>query len=301
MIKTVFFGTHEFAATILDGLIKSDIVFIDLVITQPDRASGRKKTIEEPPVKILAKKYNIPVLQPESLKNFKLPGNCDLNIVAQYGLIIPEEILDAPKYGSINVHGSLLPKYRGASPIQTAIVNGESETGNTIMLMDEKMDHGPILSQENIQIEPDDTYPQLANKMAKKAIILLLNTVPGYIAGEIRPKPQEGEPTLTKLLTKDDGRIDFNKSSSEIYNQFRGFFPWPGIWTVWNGKRLRFLNLKKAEKNIEPGKVIVEDSHIYIGCKEGSVEIIELQLEGKNPMITKVFLNGYRNFNGTSL
>lgn len=301
-LKTVFFGTEKFAETILAGLINSDIVDIALVITQPDRKVGRKQVIEESPVKILAQKHNLPVAQPESLKNYQLPvSDLDLNVVAQYGLIIPKKIINFPKYGSINVHGSLLPKYRGASPIQTAIINGETEIGNTIMLMDEKMDNGPILTQESLIIDPDDTYPQLADKMAKKAIILLLNTIPGYIKDEIKPQPQIGEPTFTKLFNKDDGRIDFKKTSAEIYNQYRGLIPWPGVWCLWNDKRLKILNLKTADKGTNPGKVIVEGNQIFIGCGEGALEILELQLEGKNPMPAQAFLNGYKNFNGAKL
>ncbi|MFA5062060.1 MAG: methionyl-tRNA formyltransferase [Patescibacteria group bacterium] len=306
-LKTVFFGTEKFAETILTGLINSDITDVVLVITQPDKKVGRKQVVEESPVKILAEKNNIPVAQPESLKDYQLPvENLDLNVVAQYGLIIPKKIINFPRYGSINVHGSLLPKYRGASPIQTAITSGETETGNTIMLMDEKMDTGPILTQESVTIDPNDTYPQLADKMAKKAVILLLNTIPEYIEGKITPQPQAGEPTLTKLLSKDDGQIDFNKTPAEIYNKFRGLQPWPGIWCFWNGKRLKILNLKKADKNIEPGKmepgkVEVSGNEIFVGCKEGAIEILELQPEGKNPMTAKVFLNGYKNIDGAKL
>lgn len=301
-LKTVFFGTEKFAETILSGLINSDVVDVVLVITQPDKKVGRKQILEEPLVKILAKQNNIPVEQPESLKNYQIPvKDLDLNVVAQYGLIIPKKIIETPKYGSINVHGSILPKYRGASPVQTAIINGEAETGNTIMLMDEKMDNGPILTQESIVIDPNDTYPQLADKMAKRAVILLLNTIPGYVSGEIKPQPQNGEPTFTKLLSKDDGRIDFSRSASEIYNKFRGLLPWPGIWCLWNNKRLKLLNIKKTDKTSEPGKVLVEEGQIFIGFTQGTIEILELQMEGKNPMKTKEFLNGYKNIDGSKL
>ena len=223
-VKTVFFGTHDFAATILQGLLDSDIVSVEMVFTQPDRKTGRKQIMEESPVKKLAKKYNIPVEQPESLKSYKLATtNYELGIVAQYGLIIPKVIIDSFPRGMINVHGSLLPKYRGASPIQAALINGEKETGVTIMLMDEKMDHGPILSQAELKIDADDTYTTLASKMAAESLILLLNTLPEWLSlnGKKKFPPQdESHATFTKLLTKEDGLVDFNKTNDAIYNQW---------------------------------------------------------------------------------
>jgi methionyl-tRNA formyltransferase len=137
--------------------------------------------------------------------------------------------------------------------------------------------------------------------MAKKAIILLLNTIPGYVSGAIKPQAQAGEPTFTKLLAKDDGRIDFNKTSAEIYNLFRGLSPWPGIWTIWNEKRLKLLNIKAVDKNTEQGKVLAEDKKFYIGCAQGAIEVLELQLEGKNPTDAKAFLNGYKNIDSAKL
>ena len=296
MVKTAFFGTHDFAATILQGLLDSDIISVDLVFTQPDRKVGRKQIIEESPVKKLAKKYNIPVEQPESLKNFELrTANCDLGIVAQYGLIIPKTLIDLFPKGMINVHGSLLPKYRGASPIQTALINGEKNTGNTIMVMDEKMDHGPILAQNNIAIDADDTFTTLAHKMAAEGVILLLNTLSSWLNGTLKPQTQdESLATFTKLLTKEDGLVDFNKTNEEIYNQYRGLTPWPGIWTIWNGKRLKLLKIYKSEKTLPAGEVFSEDKKIFIGCGKGSFEVLELQLEGKSAMDAKTFLNGYK-------
>ena len=302
-IKTAFFGTQDFAATILQGLIDSDIVSVEVVFTQPDRKTGRKQIVEESPVKKLAKKYNIPVEQPESLKDFRLQtSDFGLAIVAQYGLIIPKVVLNLFPRGAINVHGSLLPKYRGASPIQMAIVNGEKETGVTIMLMDEKMDHGPILSQAKLKIDTDDTYTTLAHKMAAEGLILLLNTLPEWLNGKIEPREQTHEQaTFTKLLTKEDGLIDFNKTNEEIYNQYRGLTPWPGIWTMWEGKRLKLLEIRKSEKILPAGQIFSENKKIFIGCGHGSVEILKLQLEGKLAMNAQTFLNGYKNFSGVRL
>lgn len=295
-IKTIFFGTHDFAATILQGLLDSDIVSVNLVFTQPDRKVGRKQIVEESPVKKLAKKYNLKIEQPESLKNIQYPiSNIQLGVVAQYGLIIPKKIIDSFPKGMINVHGSLLPKYRGASPIQAALINGEKETGNTIMIMDEKMDHGPILSQAKLAIGADDTFTTLAAKMAAEGSVLLLNTLAEWLSGNLKPQIQdENQATFTKLLTKEDGLVDFNKTNDEIYNQYRGLTPWPGIWMNWKGKRLKLLKITKSEKTLPAGKLSSEDKKIFIGCAQNSIEVLELQLEGKSVMNAVAFLNGYK-------
>lgn len=295
-IKTVFFGTHDFATTILQGLIESNIISVDLVFTQPDRKIGRKQIIEESPVKKLAKKYNLKIEQPETLKNYELQTeNCELAVVAQYGLILPKKIIDSFPRGTINVHGSLLPKYRGASPIQAALINGDKETGITIMLMDEKMDHGPILSQRKIQIDTDDNFTTLAQKMAELGSDLLLETIPNWIDKKIKPQEQnESQAAFTKLLTKEDGLVDFNKTNDEIYNQYRGLTPWPGIWCLRNEKRLKLLKIIKSDKNIPIGESLIENKQIFIGCSQGSIEILELQLEGKGIMDASSFLNGYK-------
>ncbi|MFA7244852.1 MAG: methionyl-tRNA formyltransferase [Candidatus Magasanikbacteria bacterium] len=294
-IKIVFFGTHEFAKTILQGLINSPLFEIEKVITQPDKPVGRKQILQKSPVKILAEENNLNIDQPESLKNYELRTiNSELFIVAQYGLLIPENILNIPKFGTINTHTSLLPKYRGASPIQSAILNGETKTGVTIMLMNKGMDSGPILSQKTVKILPDETYIDLDTKMAQIASQLLLDTVPKYINDEIKPQTQnETEITFCKKLDRDDGKIDWKKSTTEIYNQYRAFTPWPGVWTLWNDKRLKLLVTEKSDKKIEIGQVIIENDIIYIGTADSSIKISKLQLEGKPIMDAKAFINGY--------
>ncbi len=295
MTKIIFFGTQEFGKGILEALIKSSDFEIVAVFTQPDRPVGRKQEIQKSPVKILAEDHNLKILQPESLKNYEIPNlGADLNIVCQYGIIIPQTVLDSAKHGSINIHTSLLPKYRGASPIQSAIINGEKETGVTIMLMDSKMDHGPILAQEKLTIAPNDNYLTLSDKMLPVACELLLKTIREYLAGDIAPQEQNHEQaTLCKMFTREDGQIDFNKSAVEIYNQFRGLNPWPGVFTFYDNKRVKLLNIKPVEKNIEPGKFVVENGRLFIGCTEGALEIFELQIEGKKSMNAKAFINGY--------
>jgi methionyl-tRNA formyltransferase len=302
-IPIVFFGTHHFATKILEGLIKSPFISIELVVTQPDKPVGRKKEIKPSPVKLLAEKYNIKVEQPDSLKNFNIKENkYKLGIVAQYGNIIPKKIIDAPEFGTLNVHTSLLPKYRGASPIQTALINGDIETGVTIMKMDEGLDTGPILIQKMIEIDPDDTYNTLDNKLSKIGLQALLGVIPGYIEGSISLKQQnDSEASLCKQLDRESGKISWNKSCIEIYNLYRGLTPWPGIWTKWNDKRLKLIKIKPSDKNIKPGEVLTGNGKIYIGCKTNSIEVVELQLEGKKIMKAKEFLNGYKNFAGSTL
>lgn len=308
--KVVFFGTHNFATVILQGLIDSGLFDIQLVITQPDRPVGRKQELLESPVKVLAKNNGIPLYQPEKLKNadfkmqiaklFNLQSEIcnlkfDLGICAQYGLIIPEPILNAPKHGTINVHTSLLPQYRGASPIQTALMNGETQTGVTIMKMDAGLDTGPIILQKTLNIAPDDTYTTLDQKMAKIAILGLLEAIPGYISGALQPVPQDNtKATITKQLTREDGRVDWQKTAQEIYNQWRGLTPWPGVWTTFENKRVKLLKIQPIDKTMDYGLWTMDDGRIFVGCGKGAIEIEELQVEGKNKQNAREFINGHR-------
>ena len=304
-ISIIFFGTHDFATTILQGLIDSPLFDIKLVITQPDRPVGRKQELQESPVKTLAKKNNLNLAQPKSLKTFDFTDFrdfIDLGICAQYGLIIPESILNAPQHGTLNVHTSLLPKYRGASPIQSALINGETETGVTIMKMDAGLDTGPIILQKTLNIAPDDTYTTLDQKMAKIAILGLLEAIPQYISGALPPIPQaNSQATPTRQLTREDGRIDWQKITSVIYNLYRGLTPWPGVWTTWDGKRLKLIKIKPSDKKKEAGVFATEKNKLFVGSKNGSIEILELQLEGKQQMDAQQFLNGYKNLNNSRL
>ena len=210
--------------------------------------------------------------------------------------------MNIPKFGTINTHTSLLPKYRGASPIQSAIFNGEKETGVTIMMMDKGMDSGPILSQKTVDILPDETYIELDTKMAQIASELLLDTTLKYVAGTIKPQTQnEAEITFCKKLDRDDGKVDWQKTTQEIYNQYRAFTPWPGVWTTWNEKRLKLLEIRPSGKKIEAGQVQIENDTMYIGTKNTSIEIQKLQLEGKPAMDAQVFVNGYKNINGQNI
>lgn len=298
-LKTVFFGTQQFAATILQGMIDNPLFDITLVITQPDRPIGRHQEMQKSPAKLIAEAHAIPVLQPETLKGFELPET-DIAIVAQYGLIIPARLLSAPKHGMINVHGSLLPLYRGATPIQTALLNGDKKTGTTIMVMDAGMDTGPILLQAELPITKEDNFSTLETKLADISAPLLGKAVEGYVDGTLKPVPQdESKATICKLLTRDDGKIDWHTSAEAIYHQFQGMTPWPGIWCTWQGKRLKLLAIDTDATALPPGTVQAIHDTILIGTVEGSIRVSELQLEGKKVMDAKTFLNGFRQFDGS--
>lgn len=301
--KIVFFGTHEFAAYILQGLIDFPFFEIVLLVTQPDQKVGRKQILTPPLTKVIAQKNKIKVVQPETLKNFELPiSDFDLSIVIEYGRIIPERLLSIPKYNTINIHPSLLPIYRGPTPIQAALLHGDKQTGVTIMQMDATMDTGPLLLQREVDIDPDDTFTTLRDKLMPLALDALIETIPNFIDGTIKPKSQNNTlATYCHLMTRDDGKIDWNKTTQEIYNQYRALTPWPGLWTMWGDKRLKLLALKPSDDSLAPGKIALNHGKIYIGTTDGSLEITSLQLEGKPEMSAKIFANGYKNIDGALL
>lgn len=312
-------GTPDFSVPILDALTLNYNVIA--VVTQPDKKVGRKQILTQSPIKKLALANKIEILQPDKIK-----GNAefirhikelspDVIIVAAYGLILPKEILDIPQNGVLNVHASLLPKYRGASPIQSAILNGDKETGVTIMLINEKMDEGPLLTQETITINnnlpsPDglrqasDNFEVLYNKLSELGANLLLQTLPKYLSGQIKPQPQDNaKATYCKLITKDMGKIDWHKSASEIERQIRAFTPWPGSWTNWDDKKLKLLKVKLLNNlnKKKAGEIFKVNDGLAIASGQDAVEVLELQLEGKKPMTAKEFLNGYPKIIGSTL
>ncbi len=296
-LKTVFFGTHQFAVSILQSLINNPQISLELVITQPDKPVGRKKVLTPSPVKVLAEQHGIPVETPKGLKKYQLPEELDLGITAQYGLMIREHILDAPRHGILNVHTSLLPKYRGASPIQTALMHGETVTGVTIMKMDIGMDTGPILLQKQLDILPDETYLELDARLAEIGAAALAEAIPGYTDGTLQPQAQDDSlATPCSLLSREDGKVDWNSSANEIYNRYRGLTPWPGIWTTWNDTTLKLLSVKPSNASLKPGEVAWQDKQLLIGCGDGSLEILELQLAGSKAMDAASFVNGNNDF-----
>lgn len=332
--KIVFIGTPEFGEIILEKLIKHMPSFVlsphmpsfvlcfrgpfqpILVITAPDRPAGRDQILTPPPVKVLAEKYKIPVLQPEKIGNMKHRievKNPDFIVVAAYGQILPKEILEIPKYGCLNLHPSLLPRWRGPSPIQYTILAGDEETGVTIILMDEKMDHGPIIANSKKQIANGKiTYKELERELAELGGQLLVETIPKWLRGEIRPFSQdESRVTYSKILKRGDGKVDWSKSAKELERQIRALNPWPGSYCLWPKKdKERKLKILKANFSIQKshgpfgirGKTfLAPDNEIAVQTGKDFLVIEELQLEGKKPITSGEFLRGHPDFIGTIL
>jgi len=308
-LKIIFIGTPEFGAIILEGLVKKNYRPI-LVITSPDKPVGRKKIIVPPPVKITAEKYNLPIFQTEKSSDLKpqiKKINPDLIISASTKLILPKEVLKIPKYGCLNVHPSLLPKYQGPSPIQTAILNGDKKTGISIILMTEKIDRGPVIFKREYPLSNKETLQTLTKNLAQLGANVLIEIIPKWIKGKIKPRPQKGKPVFTKIIKKEDGKINWKKSAEEIERQFRAFYPWPGIFTFWkkNDKKLRLkilkLKINGAKKGTKPGLVFLKDNKLHINCKDKSIIVYQLQLEGKKSMEVKEFLKGHSSIIDTEL
>lgn len=300
-MKIVFFGTSNVALPILESLHKHHE--IAAVVTQPDAKVGRSQDLAESPVSVLAREMELKTLKPQEIKaNNEFFGQlqsfqAEVFIVVSFGRILPMEIISLPKHGTINVHFSLLPKYRGASPIQAALLNGDAQTGTSVFLLDEKLDHGPILAQDAIVIDPDDNFITLGDKLARLSAKLLLNTLYEYATRKITPQPQDdSQASVTKTITRELGKIDWHKTAQEIYNQFRAFYPWPGIWTTWKGKTLKIIDCRPTgtEPNQPAGTVLTGGQ---VACGQNTVlHISSLQLEGKTQTGTPDFLNGYKDF-----
>ncbi len=276
---------------------------IEAVVTQTDKISPRGKIfISE--TKKFALTHKIPVLTPEKIKGNsefeeKLHSlNPDLFVIVSYGKILPQHILEIPRYGSINVHPSLLPKYRGATPYQTALLDGVKETGVSIMLMDELMDHGPLLAQEKITLLPDETLKTLHDKLSILGARLLVETIPHFINKDIKPTEQNHkEATFTKLFTREDGEIVWSKSADEIERMVRALNPWPGTFTFFQGKRLKIISTDISEdiKQLEKtGEFFIHKNQLYIQTGDGILEILKLQLEGKKIQAAEDFIHGHK-------
>lgn len=309
--KIVFMGTPDFAVPSLVSLIENKYTIVS-VLTQADKPVGRKQEIQESPIKKVAIEHGIPVLQPETVKNNpelveKLKAlEPDLIIVVAYGFILPSEILQIPKHGVINVHASLLPRWRGASPINHAILTGDKKTGVTIMQIDEKVDHGSIISQLEVDIEDKETAESLHDKLKIAGAHALINALPDYLDGSITPQTQdESLVTLAPKLSKENGKIDWTKSAQEIESMIRAFFPWPCTWTTWDNKIIKILDadVSKPETTTQtPGQVfLTSNNQLAVQCGKNTLIINKLQLEGKSPQSAMDFLNGHREFLGSVL
>ena len=301
-MNIVYMGTPEFSVGPLRELVKK--YNISLVVTQPDKKVGRKQEIKFSPVKEFAIEHGIEVFQPEKIReDYKpiLDKNPDLIITCAYGQIIPKEILDFPKYKCINIHASLLPKYRGGAPIHHSIINGDEYTGVTIMYMDTKMDSGDILYQEKIKIEDTDNVGTMFSKLSELGSKMIIESLPKIIDGSIKPvKQNEEEVTYAYNISKEDEILDFNNTSRNIFNKIRGLNPFPVSYSILDGKRVKIYSSRigTSNKNGEMGSIInIYDDGIGVKTKDGEIIITELQFEGKKRSSTKEYLNGIQDKN----
>ncbi len=299
-MRIAFLGTPEFAVPSLERLVESGFD-IAAVVTQPDKPKGRGRKLAAPPVKEAAVKFGLPVYQPEKLKTpetveFFRNLNVEAMAVVAYGKIIPQAIIDIPPLGLVNVHSSLLPKYRGAAPMQWAIAEGETRTGVTTMLIDAGLDSGDILLVKETEIGPDETAVELSERLAQMGADLLVQTLRGLKEGTIRPIPQDHEKaTYAPMLTREAGRIDWRWPAQKIHNRVRGFQPWPGAWTTFRGKMLHIWKSRVAGAPAvgEPGAFQPGRKRVLVNCGEGTaLELLEVQPEGKKRMPASAFAHG---------
>jgi len=300
MAHIVFMGTPEFAVPPLQRLIEQhDVV---AVVTQPDRPAGRNRQVQMSPVKQVALAAGIPVFQPERLRRPEAiealrQWPADVFVVAAFGQILPQAVLDMPAHGSLNIHASLLPRWRGAAPINAAIRAGDAESGITLMGMDAGLDTGPMLTQRAISLAPGETAETLHDKLSALGADLLIETLPAYLRGEITPQPQDDTlATFAPRIDKAEGRIQWSDSAVTIERQVRAFTPWPGTFTSWNGKQLKLLAGRTAPGAAEPGQVIEREGQIAIGTGDGLFLPTHVQLEGKNAVSIEDFRRGHGDF-----
>ena len=297
-MRIVFMGTPSFAVPCLEELIKCGHDVIG-VFTQPDKPVGRKRIITPPEVKVKAIENSIDVYQPDSLKDesvFQLIEKLcpELIVVVAYGKILPKRILDFPKYGCINIHGSLLPKLRGAAPIQWSVINGDEYAGVTSMRMDEGLDTGDMILQNRVEILPDETVGELYDRLSFLGAKTLIQTIELIEKGDVKYEKQDDSvSTYAPLLNKEMSVIDWNDESLIIHNKIRGLYSWPVAHTFYNGKKMKILKAKPCEgMNGKPGLIIESNKRLIVACGSGSLEILSLQLEGKKAMDASAFLSG---------
>jgi methionyl-tRNA formyltransferase len=308
MPSLVFCGTPQFAVPALEKLVEAGFR-VSLVVTQPDRPKGRGLALAPSPVKQRALELALPITQPDKIKNNEdfraqlVALKPDAIIVVGYGRIIPQWMLDLPRLGNINLHASLLPKYRGAAPVQWAIARGESVTGVTTMRIDAGLDTGDILLQSELPIALDDTSLTLAPKLAAMGADLMVETLRGCQAGAIRAQPQAHTfATLAPILKKEDGTVDFSRTANEILNRLRGFQPWPGAHTRFRGKGVQISQATLSNHRLRQGELGVEGERLLVGCGDDTaLELLEVQLEGKKRSSAADFLRGYRPLPGEKL
>jgi methionyl-tRNA formyltransferase len=297
--RIIFMGTPEFAVSSLAACFElGDVV---AVVTQPDKPKGRGNTLAAPPVKELALSRGVPVLQPVKLRTPPFSEELrkfapDVCVVTAYGRILPKDLLDLPPKGCVNVHASLLPRFRGAAPIQWAIAHGDAETGVSLMVMDEGLDTGPVLAMKRLPIPADETSASLHVKLAALGGEVLRESLPAYLRGELKPVPQPSEGVvLAPIIDKDQGRLDFTKPAVELERRLRAFTPWPGAFTTLGGKLLKVHRMRAAGSTGTPGTVLAANlDGIEVACGEGSLVLLEIQPEGKRVMSAADFLAGHK-------
>jgi len=300
-LRIVFMGSPEFALPTLRELAAHYTVVG--VVTQPDRPAGRGQKLTPPPVKVLAQSLGLPVIQPEKLRQPEAMAQLqawqpDLIVVAAFGQILRQNVLDLPTYGCLNVHASLLPRWRGAAPIQAALLHGDKETGVTIMKMDAGVDTGPILSQRREPIREDDNAATLSQRLAELGAQLLLETLPDYLAGRITPQPQDERlATYAPMLKKEDGRLDWHLPAEALVRKVQAFTPWPGAYLEFRGLPLKVLRAHAvATERLRPGQRGVLEGRPALGTAQGSLVLDEVQPAGKRPMAGSDFLRGARDW-----
>ena len=302
MTKIVFMGSPDFALPSLRALMGAyDVVG---VVTQPDRASGRGRELKSPPVKTLALELNIPFIQPEKIRQPEAMEQLrawapDLIVVAAFGQILKPDVLNLPRFGCINVHASLLPRWRGAAPINAAILAGDEETGVTIMKMDVGLDTGPMLAKQSLRLTSDVTAGETFAELSALGADLLLATLPDYLAGKIVPQPQPEEgATYAPMLKKEDGHLDFTRPAAELERRVRAMNPWPGAWFEWDGNLLKVLRASVAgtDERLESGTRFIVEGRPAVMCAEGALVLEEVRPAGKKSMPGKSFLAGARGW-----
>lgn len=300
-MKIVYMGTPDFAVPCLERLVK-DGYDVACVVTQPDKPQGRKQILTPSDVKVKALELGLEVYQPQSLRNdeayeYLKSFNADFFIVAAYGKILPKNILDLPKYACINVHGSLLPKYRGAAPIQRSVLGGDKITGITTMLMGEGLDTGDMLLKSEYPIDINATSGEVFDALAQSAPDLLIETIDKFVKGEITPEKQdESRATYAHMLSKDEAVIDWSASAAEIHNLVRGMSPWPVAYSFYGGKKIKIFTTRLTDENstLEAGKLKEDKNKIFVSCGDGKLlEVLSLQLEGGKRLEAKQFLAGH--------
>lgn len=299
--KILFMGSSDYSLIILKNLISKFPV--SLIATQPDKPTGRGKKLEPALIKVKAEELKIPVMQPKKLNEEQFwetinAHSIDLIIVAAYGKILPKKLLAYPKYGCLNVHASLLPRWRGASPIQAAILNGDQQTGATIIIMDDGIDTGPILSRRNVNIDTSETSGTLALKLAQTGSELLLDTLPDYLEGKLQAQSQNhSRATYAGLIKKEDGRLDFNQPAESLEKKIRAYTPWPICFLEWDSYLIRIFKAEvSSEKKLDKFQRGIYKNYPIVGTSTNDLILLEIQPSGKNKIDGKSFLNGARNW-----